>query len=262
MSTVSQRQSEKVALDLTGRTAIVTGASSGIGAETSRVMARCGARVLAVGRDRERLDATVAGCGNGATAVHADLSQAACHDEIVGQAIELGDGRIDVLAMPAGQFISGTIEDTSVERFDEMWAVHVRSPYLLLQKALPYLSEGACVLFYSSTAARCGFAPYAAYSAVKGAIESMTRALSVELAPRVRVNVITPGFTETPMMTRQFDQVAELRDAIVARTPLGFMGGPEHVAYMAAYLASDLGAYVHGQGLVVDGGWTAQGWQG
>jgi NAD(P)-dependent dehydrogenase (short-subunit alcohol dehydrogenase family) len=261
MTTATATDEGEVAIDLRGRTAVVTGASSGIGAETARVMAACGARVIAIARDEQRLGATVADCGPSAVAVRADVSRPNSHADIVRQAMESGGGRIDVLAMPAGHFISGAIQDTDVDRFDELWAVHVRAPYELLRAALPHLGDGASVIFYSSTAARSGFAPYAAYSAVKGAVEAMARALAVELAPRVRVNVIAPGFTETPMMTRQFDEAAELRDAIVARTPLGFMGGPEHVAHLAAFLASDLGAYIHGQSMVVDGGWTAQAWQ-
>jgi 3-oxoacyl-[acyl-carrier protein] reductase len=97
-----------------------------------------------------------------------------------------------------------------------------------LQEALAHLEEGASVLFFSSTVASSGFAPYAPYSAVKGAIEAMGRSLAVELAPRVRVNVLAPGFTATPMVGRQVEAWPELEDAIVQRTPMGFMGGPEH----------------------------------
>lgn len=252
-----------VGIDLSDRTAVVTGASSGIGAETAKVMARCGARIVAVGRDRARLGATVdaiTGDGGTAVAVVADVADDACHAEVVERALALGD-TIDVLALAAGQFANTPVHETPAEQLDDLWRVHVRAPFLLLQAALGHLSEGASALFYSSTVATSGFAPYAPYSAVKGAVESMARALAVELAPRVRVNVVAPGFTATPMVGRQVDAWPELEAAIVQRTPVGFMGGPEHVAHLSAYLASDLGAYVDGARMVVDGGWTAQGWQ-
>ena len=252
-----------VGIDLSGRTAVVTGASSGMGAETAKVMARCGARIVAVGRDRERLDATVDAinaAGGEATGIQTDLAEDACHAEIVAHATEGGAG-IDILALAAGHFVNTPLGETPIEQFDELWRVHVRSPFLLLQAALDHLNDGASVLFFSSTVATSGFAPYAPYTAVKGAIESMARSLAVELAPRVRVNVMAPGFTATPMVGRQVDAWPELEGAIVQRTPMGFMGGPEHVAHLAAYLSSDLGAYVDGARMVVDGGWTAQGWQ-
>jgi NAD(P)-dependent dehydrogenase (short-subunit alcohol dehydrogenase family) len=106
-----------------------------------------------------------------------------------------------------------------------------------------------------------GFAPYAAYSAAKGAVEALARSLAIELAPRTRVNVIAPGFTGTPMVFDQFTAAPGLEAGIVQRTPVGYLGGPDSVAHLAAYLVSDLGAYVAGSRLVVDGGWTAQGWQ-
>jgi NAD(P)-dependent dehydrogenase (short-subunit alcohol dehydrogenase family) len=252
-----------VEIDLKGRLAVVTGASSGIGAETARVMARCGARVLATGRDLSRLGATVAEIeaeGGEAVAVVADLEAAGGVAQIADAAAELGQG-IDILALAAGSLDTSAFAQTTAEALDEMWAVNVRAPFLLTQALLPHLNDGASVLFYSSTVAQAGFAPYSAYSAAKGAVEALARSLAIELAPRVRVNVIAPGFTATPMLTDQFDGAPALESAIVARTPVGFLDGPEAVAHLAAYLCSDFGRYVDGTRVVVDGGWVAQGWQ-
>jgi NAD(P)-dependent dehydrogenase (short-subunit alcohol dehydrogenase family) len=252
-----------VEIDLKGRVAVVTGASSGIGAETARVMARCGARVLATGRDSSRLGATVAEIeaeGGQAVGVTADLTADDGVSRIVDAAADFSE-QVDILALPAGHLTMSTFAQTTASVLDEMWAVHVRAPFLLTQALLPRLSEGASVLFYSSTVAQVGFAPYSAYSAAKGAVEGLARSLAIELAPRIRVNVIAPGFTATTMLTDQYDGAPGLEDAIVARTPVGFLDGPEPAANLAAYLSSDFGRYVHGTRVVVDGGWVAQGWQ-
>jgi NAD(P)-dependent dehydrogenase (short-subunit alcohol dehydrogenase family) len=252
-----------VKIDLGGRVAIVTGASSGIGAQTAQVLAGCGARVVAVGRDEERLGRTVSeieAAGGEAVPVSADLADVASAQKIVDAAVELG-GRIDVLVLAAGQFHSAPLGETSAADLDELYAVHLRAPFLIVQAALPHFSKGASVLFYSSTVTQSGFAPYAAYTAVKGGVDAMARSLAIELAPDVRVNVVVPGFTGTPMVFDQYEAAPWLEEAIVQRTPVGFLGGPESAAHAAAFLVSDLSSYVHGTRVVVDGGWTAQGWQ-
>jgi NAD(P)-dependent dehydrogenase (short-subunit alcohol dehydrogenase family) len=250
-------------IDLSDRVAIITGASGGIGAEIARVLGGYGARVVATGRDQARLDATVQAveaAGGSAIAVTAELADAGSATAIVDAAVAFG-GKVDVLVLAAGQFASTSFVDTPISELDDMWAVHVRAPFLLTQAAIPHLGPGASVLFFSSTVSQVGFAPFAAYSAVKGAVDAMARSLAVELAPDVRVNVIAPGFTGTNMVFDQFVDAPELEAAIIARTPMGVLGGPQSAAHAAAYLVSDLSSYVHGARLVIDGGWTAQGWQ-
>jgi NAD(P)-dependent dehydrogenase (short-subunit alcohol dehydrogenase family) len=247
-------------IDLTDKAAIITGASSGMGAATARLMARAGARVAITGRDRERLDAVrdeIAAAGGEAVVIAADLAEVAAAGQIVDAAVE-GLGAIDYLVHSAGHYGPAPIEDATLESFELQWAVNVRAPYLLTQLALPHMRDGGAIVFISSTVARAGFPGCAAYTATKGAIESMARALAAELAPHIRVNVIAPGFVLTPMVTSQIDANPDMEGWLVDSTPLGFVGQAEDIAGGVAFLCSNSSAYTHGTTLVIDGGWSAR----
>jgi NAD(P)-dependent dehydrogenase (short-subunit alcohol dehydrogenase family) len=246
-------------INLTDQVVVVTGASSGIGASTAQMMAESGAKVLAVGRHKERLQ-QIAGASKSIIPVEADLVDDKGLDAIVAAAKAAG-GRIHSLVHTAGHFENATFEETPISQLDDFLKVHVRAPFLLTQRLLPMIRPKGTIIFYSSIVAHVGFAPYAAYTAAKGAIESMARSLATEFAPEIRVNIVAPGFTFTPMMTNQFDVTEGMEEAIRVRTPLRFIGGPEHCAAMTVLLCSDHGAYISGQTLVIDGGWKNQGWQ-
>jgi NAD(P)-dependent dehydrogenase (short-subunit alcohol dehydrogenase family) len=226
-------------------------------------MAEAGAHVVGVGRNSERLEAVVAQVreGGGEMTPHiAELADTGTHAG-VAEAATAVNGSVDAVVHAAGHFVSTPFAETSEEELEDQWAVHVRAPFLLTQALLPSMSRGSSILFFSSTVASVGFAPYAAYTACKGAVEAMSRSLAIELAPDIRVNTMVPGFTATPMVTDQYVDAPGMEQAIEAKTPVGFVGGPESAAGLAALLASDLGSYVDGARLVVDGGWSAQGWQ-
>ncbi|MEO8667248.1 MAG: SDR family oxidoreductase [Bauldia sp.] len=246
-------------INLTDQVVVVTGASSGIGASTAKMMAESGAKVLAIGRHKERLQ-EIAGSSKSIIPVEADLVDDKALDAIADAARAAG-GRIHSLVHTAGHFENATFEETPVSQLEDFFKVHVRAPFLLTQKLLPMIRPKGTIIFYSSIVAHVGFAPYAAYTAAKGAIESMARSLAIEFAPEIRVNIVAPGFTFTPMMTNQFDVTAGMEEAIRVRTPLGFIGGPEHCAAMTVLLCSDHGSYISGQTIVVDGGWKNQGFQ-
>lgn len=249
-------------VDLTGKVAVVTGASSGIGAEITRQMAGAGAEVIAVGRHRERLDQVVEdanGMAGSAKAVIADLGDLESHGAVLEAARSAGG--VDALILAAGQFAGTPFAETSVEELDDILAVHVRAPFVLTREMLPLLNKGSNVLFFSSTVAQVGFAPYAAYTAGKGAVEALSRSLAIELAPDIRVNTMVPGFTGTPMVFDQFPDAPGMEEAIIEKTPVGHLGGPESAASLAVILSSETGSYIDGARLVVDGGWSAQGWQ-
>ena len=246
-------------IKLNNTVAVVTGASSGIGAATAKLMAESGATVLAVGRHKDRL-AAVAGHSKSIHPVIADLAKDNDLQKIVGEVAKHG-GKINSLVHAAGHFENATFEDTPISQLEDFFNVHMRAPFLLTQKLVPLMRSKGSIVFYSSIVAHVGFAPYAAYTAAKGGVEAMARSLAIELAPAIRVNIIAPGFTFTPMMTNQFDVTAGLEDTIRGKTPLGFIGGPEHCAAMSVLLCSDHGSYISGQTIVIDGGWKNQGFQ-
>ena len=250
-------------LELTDRVVIVTGASSGIGEATALLLARSGARVVAVGRDPARLHSVVEQIvrdGGTAHPVTADLIDADAASAVAREAAER-HGRIDGIVHTAGVYEPLPFADTPLDCLDRQWAIHVRAPFVMTQTALEHLSEGASVVFISSTVARSGFGGCAAYTATKGAVESMARSLAIELAPSVRVNVLAPGFVLTPMVTSQIDANPPLEGELVKRTPVGFVGQADDIARAIAFLCSPQSRYVSGSALVVDGGWTAQAWQ-
>jgi NAD(P)-dependent dehydrogenase (short-subunit alcohol dehydrogenase family) len=244
---------------LEGKTALVTGATSGIGAETARCLARHGASVVLVGRDRNRLAAVRdaverAGPGRRHKLVRVDLlgDEAAAY---VMEQVSQDYTRLDLLVHSAGIFQVKPFEETSASDLDRMWQLHVRTPFLLTQAALPALRGGGVVIFISSISGHIGVAKESGYCATKSATDGLMRALAVELAPQgIRVNGVAPGVTATPMNER-FRQdrswVERVEHAILARR----LGDPRDIAETIAFLASDDGAYIYGVMLPVDGGY-------
>lgn len=243
-------------MSLEGRTAIVTGASSGMGAAVARAMAAAGARVVLVGRDTERLD-EVAGAirqqGETCHLVVADVTEDDAPPRIVEEALR-AFGSIEILVNAAGVFEPGAFGEVPLESLDRQWRVNARAPFALTQAALPHLRPGSVVLFFSSVAGHVGSPAAPAYSMTKGALETLVDALGVALAPRgIRINAIAPGNIRTPMNERFFSN-PELEARTVAQTPARRIGRVEDIAGVAVFLASDLADYIHGVSLLVDGG--------
>ena len=241
---------------LDGKTAIVTGASSGIGAAIAEAMAQAGANVVLVGRDAERLARVADLCEGRSATIIADVTDDDAPSRIVQGALGAFGG-IDVIVHSAGVFYPRPFPDSPVASLDEQWRVNVRAPYAITHAAQAHLGPGSSVIFISSIAGKLGFPQSAAYCATKGAIEMLVRALSTEFAPRgIRVNAIAPGNIHSPM-NEEFFKSPEYERAMIENTPAGRVGVVEDIAPAVVFLASDAARYVHGVSILVDGGWAA-----
>lgn len=246
---------------LAGKPVIVTGASSGIGAATVRALGAAGASVLLVGRDEGRLNqqvAKVAAAGGRGVAAIVDLADAEAAAGLVDRAVE-EFGSLHGMVLAASLFDPRPLEDTSLGCLDTQWRTNVLAPMMMTKRAVPHLGEGSSIVFIGSTTGSVGFPGCSAYTATKGAVAAVTRALAVELAPKgIRVNIVVPGYVRTPMLQPHLDANAGYEDWIVTNTPLGRIDGPEDLAPAIVFLLSPLSAYIDGQTFIVDGGWTAR----
>jgi glucose 1-dehydrogenase len=248
-------------LDLSGRTAVVTGASSGIGRAIAEAMAEAGANLVLVGRDSARLQEAVEAAearGSEVATVTAELTANDVAKTIVDTTLQQF-GALNILVNCAGIFEPQPFETQPLESFDRQMAVNVRAPFALTQAALPHLRPDGAVVNISSIAGYAGFPQSAAYCATKGAVELMTRALATELGPQgVRVNCVAPGNIRTPMNAGQFAASQEYEKSLEDKTPLGRIGETDDIAAAVVYLASPAAKFVNGASWLVDGGWAAQ----
>ncbi|MCD0484119.1 SDR family oxidoreductase [Streptacidiphilus sp. ASG 303] len=242
---------------LDGKTAIVTGGTSGIGLAAAQRFAAEGAHVFITGRRQEALDAAVAQIGPRATGVRSDVADLADLDRLY-EAVEGQGRRIDVLYANAGGGEFSTLEQVTEKHFDETFGTNVRGMLFTVQKALPLLNDGASVILAGSTAATSGAEAFGVYAASKAAIRSFSRTWANELKGRgIRVNTLVPGPINTPGnagLAPNAEEAAKLHAFFASQVPLGRMGRPEEAAAAALFLASDQSSFVTGTELFVDGG--------
>jgi glucose 1-dehydrogenase len=247
------------AAELTGRTAIVTGAASGIGAAIGTALAAAGAATLLVDRDERGLEATRAtidAAGGRASTLPVDVTADDAPGRIVATALER-HGSLEILVHAAGIFETYTIAEFPREAFDRVFAVNVRAPFFITQAALPHLEPGASIIVIASGSARIPSPLGSVYGASKGALVTLTRAFAAELAPRgVRANAISPGPIDTPLLATALAD-PEVRRGMEAALPTGRLGTAHEVATVAVFLASDAASYMHGANVAVDGATTA-----
>lgn len=250
---------------LTGKRALITGGASGIGRATALLFAREGAAVSIVDLDAgggQAVVQAIQGDGGRAIYVRCDVSQPADCERAVRQTVgELGG--LDVLFNNAGIIRRASVLETSVEEWERVMAVNVRSVFLMSKYAIPVMIEagGGAIINTASGWGLVGGRQAAAYCASKGAVVQLTRALALDHgAQGIRVNCICPGDTDTPMLRDEAHQLGQANErflAEAAQRPLGRIGAPEEIAQAVLYLASDAASFVTGTVLVVDGGGLA-----
>jgi NAD(P)-dependent dehydrogenase (short-subunit alcohol dehydrogenase family) len=240
---------------LEGKTAVVTGGSSGIGLAVAERLAAEGAHVFITGRRKGELDAAVEAIGS-ATAVPGDISDPADLDRLYDAVRARGKG-LDTLFANAGTAAFATLEQVTEEHFDRIFGVNVRGTLFTVQKALPLLNKGASVILNSSTRADDGVEAFGTYAATKAALRSYTRTWANELKGRgIRVNAVSPGTIDTPAIAGMVgeENAEAVKAGFATQVPIGRMGTAEEVAAAVAFLASDQSSFIVGANIYVDGG--------
>jgi 3-oxoacyl-[acyl-carrier protein] reductase len=249
---------------LQGKTALVTGASRGIGRATASALAEAGAHVLVhYGRSAQDAESLVAGIhakGGRANAIKVDLATPDGATLLAREVRSIVGERLDVLVSNAGVSKSATIKDHTIKDFDNLFATNVRSPFFLVQQLLPVLGEGSNIIVISSLGAHAVVGKpdldnpsILAYASTKGALETLVKNWAAILGPRgIRVNAVAPGAIDTDMSN--FAKTEAGRTVVLGMQALKRIGKPEDVADVVAFLASDAARWITGASIPVDGG--------
>jgi NAD(P)-dependent dehydrogenase (short-subunit alcohol dehydrogenase family) len=249
-------------MKLTGKKALITGGNSGIGLATARLFVTEGAEVAITGRDQKTLDEAVVDLGAKARGYRADLTVAQDRKELFAE-LAKDFGKLDIVFANAG--ISGRTPTGATDEalFEKVVHTNLNSAFFTVNSAAPLLNDNASIIFNGSVHNYLGQAGLAAYAATKGGVVSLARAIAADFAPRnIRVNVVAPGATKTPIWKRGSradaspEQSAKLADFFSSVIPLGRWGEPEELAKAVLFLASDDSSYINAVELVVDGGLT------
>lgn len=242
---------------LTGKTALITGGSTGIGLASAIRFAAEGARVYIAGRRQAEIDKAIAKIGHGATGIRCDVSCQEDLDHLYAQ-IKSEAGQLDILFANAGLGTFAPLGEISEADFDHMFGVNVKGTLFTVQKALPLMGAGGSIILTGSTTGSMGTPAFSIYSATKAAIRNFARSWALDLkGTGIRINVLSPGGTETPGLLDLFGasgQSEALLAGLAAQTPLGRIGRPEETAAVALFLASDESSFMTGSEVFVDGG--------
>jgi NAD(P)-dependent dehydrogenase (short-subunit alcohol dehydrogenase family) len=246
-------------MQLSGKTAVITGGTTGIGFATAKLFLAQGARVTITGQDSQRLADAAVALGTGVQTALIDVRRQADLQALAAQ-IQSQYGQLDVLFANAGVAFATPLLATSVQRFDDIFDINCKGVFFTVAQLAPLMPSGGSIVLNTSWLDQVGTAGLSVLSASKAAVRSLARSLSAELlAQGIRVNAVSPGATATPihgktgMSPQDLEQFAA---RLQANIPLGRFGQPEEVAAAALFLASDASSYMLGAEVVVDGGFS------
>jgi NAD(P)-dependent dehydrogenase (short-subunit alcohol dehydrogenase family) len=254
------RKEDKLSQKLTGKIAVITGGSSGIGLATAKRFVDEGAYVFITGRRKSELDAAVNQIGRNVTGVQSDVSNQADLDRVY-TAVKEQKGKLDIVFANAGIGEFAPLGQITEDHFDKQFNVNVKGLLFTVQKALSLLQPGGSIVLNASIAATTGSPALSVYGATKAAVRSFARTWSVDLKDlKIRVNAISPGVVPTPGYNTSLgmtqDQVDQWVQSAIGHIPLGRPGTTDEIAKAVSFLASDDSSYVNGIELFVDGGMT------
>ena len=239
---------------LEGKTALITGGTSGIGLATAKAFVNEGAYVFITGRREAELAAAVKEIGRNVTAIRGDVSNLGDLERLFAQ-IKREKGKLDIVFANAGGAKFAPLGEITEEHYDALFNSNVKGLLFTVQKALPLLADGASIILNASVVASRAIAPeWSVYSATKAAVRSFARTWTTDLKHRrIRVNAVSPGYTDTPPW-HAMEAAEEQMKVIANSVPLGRFGTPDEIAKAVVFLASDDSSYVTGTELFVDGG--------
>jgi NAD(P)-dependent dehydrogenase (short-subunit alcohol dehydrogenase family) len=244
---------------LDGKVTVITGGSSGIGLAAAKAFVNEGAYVFIAGRRQPELDKAKAAIGRNVSTVQIDVAKLVDLERLFDQ-VKAEKGGLDILVASAGFVEMAPMAAVTPEHFDKTFAINARGVFFTVQKAVPLMRDGGSIVLVSSGAHLKGIPFYVTYSATKAALRSFARSMAAELKDRgIRVNTLSPGAIDTPIIDGQFKTKEEAdgaREMFKQMTPLGRIGKPEEMAKAILFLASDDSSYTTGADLVADGGMT------
>ena len=241
---------------LTGKLALITEGNSGIGLASARLFVDEGAQVAISGRNQETLRRAADSLGPAAFAIRADVTDASDRERMFSE-VKQRFGALDILFANAGLSAPTPLGSTEVAAFEKQVQLNFTSVFFTVQGALPLLRDGAAIVLIGSLTSKIGLPGTSAYAGSKAAVRVMAKSMAAELSPRrIRVNVVTPGYTRTPLWerTRTPQQIAVVNELVPKVVPLERWGEPEDIARAVLFLASSDSSYIQGEEIVIDGG--------
>lgn len=244
---------------LNGKSALITGGTSGIGLATAKVFLQEGARVAITGKSTDRLNQAIKELKGDVLSIRADMRSLADIEAMVTE-VKKQFGSLNVLFVNAGITKLAPLGDVTVDLIDEIMDINFKGAFFTIQKAVPIMSQGSSIVLNTSINNQMGMLRSSIYAASKAGLRSLARTLAAELIGRgIRVNAVSPGPTSTPIYSKlgiPQENLQELAEQIQQQIPMHRFGEPDEIAKAVAFLASDDSSFVLGEELVVDGGWT------